>query len=70
MLNILLWVALSYANSPEEVWIEKPQKKIERFFRSQGLDYRDIGTNQRGWEGVSRGYFSSFLYFCLGVGGC
>ncbi len=62
MLNILLMMVDLLHAKPPDIEIEKKEKKIERFFQERGLEYQDIATNQRGWEGVSRGYHSAFLF--------
>ena len=63
---MLLWTILfglcAYAESETNAVLENNSRKIERFFQGEGLEYKKIASNQKGWNGVSRGYFSTALY--------
>jgi hypothetical protein len=46
---------------PAESDLVKPEDRFARFFEAEGLEFREVATNQKGWNGVSRGYFSLYI---------
>ena len=63
---MLFWIFLFglcvHAEPSKSTVLENQNRKIERFFLREELEYKKIATNQKGWNGVSRGYFSTALY--------
>ena len=62
---MLFWTFLyglcAHAES-DTIFLENKARKLKRFFQGEGLEYKKIAANQKGWNGVSRGYFSTALY--------
>ena len=57
MLTLLLVLGLLHAAPTDDEVLVKPTLAIADFLRSNGLELKEVATNQKGWEGVSRGYF-------------
>jgi len=54
-------VAEAEAFTPAEGDLVRHSFRMARFFESQGLELRAVGANEKGWEGVSRGYHGLYL---------